>query len=103
MKKRPLTKIECSGGCGKFQMTRKTKNLASWDAVGCGKCEGWLALMAKEIPEGMIRECEMSAFGGFDAVRVRTATAEERDAVARARWLRDAALGIVPPTTETLQ
>lgn len=101
--KKPLTKVECSGGCGKFQMTRKTRGLAAWDAVGCGKCDGWRALEAKKVPEGMVRVFEFNALAGFHAFRVRVATAEERAAIARARWLRDTAIGSAPPTSETLQ
>jgi hypothetical protein len=83
--KRILTKIECAGGCGKFQMTRKAGRL-------------WLALEPKPVPDAMIRVYGFYAVTGVHGFKTRTATEEERRPSARARFVRDFAIAVRPPT-----
>jgi hypothetical protein len=84
-------------------MTRKTGRLSLFDAVGCGKCEGWLALEQKPVPDGMIHVYDFCAVAGFHGFKTRKATEEERKAVARARFIPDFAIGVRPPTSFSKQ
>lgn len=85
-------RIDCAGGCGKFQLTSKADRLKDFDAVGCGKCEGWIALDRQPVPEGMIKVCSFQAVAGFQGFKIRKATEEEQASIARARRIRDAAV-----------
>jgi hypothetical protein len=84
-------------------MARNAGRLSLFDAVGCGKCEGWLALEQKPIPDGMIRVYDFYAVAGFHGFKTWKATEEERKTVARARFIRDFAIGVTPPTSFSKQ
>ena len=85
---------ECAGGCGKFQMVRKSKIEKRWTYIGCGKCEGWERLeeQLRSTREGMVTEHGYQVAGGFRGLRVRIATQEERASMARARAILAVAL-----------
>lgn len=88
------SKVECAGGCGKFQMVRKSKIEKRWTYIGCGICEGWERLeeQLRSTREGMVTEHDYQVAGGFRGLRVRIATQEERASIARARAIAAAAL-----------
>lgn len=77
-------------------MTRKAERLADFDAVGRGKCDGWRALDAQPVPDGMVKVEESHAVAGFEGFKVRVATSKELKAIARAWHLRDLGIGVVP-------
>ncbi|GJE50930.1 hypothetical protein GOFOIKOB_3984 [Methylobacterium tardum] len=82
-------KIFCDGGCGKSQSVRPSKIDRRYTHIGCGKCEGWVRLKAsfRTDRDEMICEYDFYAAGGFEGMRLRIATVEERAALERARAL----------------
>jgi hypothetical protein len=83
----PPIRIECAGGCGSFVETRNPRLpqwLAEWSTVGCGRCEGWLALYRQEVPAGQVMETAPDPPRPFTAFRIRAATPKEL--ASRARW-----------------
>jgi hypothetical protein len=95
--KEPPVRIECAGGCGKFQMVRRSRVDDRYTYIGCGKCEGWNKLRDSlfPIPEGMCLEHDFGVAGGFTGLRLRIATQDERASIGRARVLRDAAIAML--------
>lgn len=51
---------------------------------------------------GMMRSMSFNVLAGFHGLSFRVATEADKQAMARARWLRDAAVGTAVPTTGTL-
>jgi hypothetical protein len=84
-------------------MTRRTKGIGNWDALGGGKCEGWRAIREKRMPDGMICEVHCNAIAGFEGIKRQVATREDLAAMGRARRIRASAFGLHPPTTLTIQ
>jgi hypothetical protein len=91
------SKVQCAGGCGKFQMVRKSKIGKRWTYIGCGICEGWERLegQLRSTREGVVTEYGYQVAGGFRGLRVRIATQEERASIARAEAIAAAALARV--------
>lgn len=92
MAKTPATRVECAGGCGKFQMTRRID--PQWTYVGCGKCDGWKKIERDLHPVryGMALVSGYGAVAGFQGLCLRIATQEERAAFGRARAILAAAV-----------
>lgn len=91
-------KVECAGGCGKFQMVRQWKIEKNWTYIGCGACEGWQRLegQLRSTHEGMLTEHGYQVAGGFRGLRVRIATQEETASFARAKAIAAIAAALVP-------
>ena len=51
--KERAVRVECMGGCGKFQMIRPSKIDRSWPFFGCGKCVGCDAEERRPVPLGV--------------------------------------------------
>jgi len=94
-------RIECMGGCGKYQMVRPSKLDRSLQFIGCMNCEGCRkaeALALASRPEGvhMARyingDAGVAGFGGWS---MRLSTPEDEASFARARAIRDASLSMV--------
>jgi hypothetical protein len=87
-------RVECVGGCGKFQLMRQSKIRPSWQYIGCGRCDGWRALedSLRQVRQGLVLEHTFDVAGGFRGMRLRIRTEEERNAIGRAQALRAMAL-----------
>src|SRR5215813_7557407 len=94
-------KVECMGGCGKYQMIRRSKMNQSFQFVGCMNCEG--CRRAEDFAranraEGTHLEIHVpghAGVGGFGGWRGRLSTPEHEASFARARALRDAGLALL--------
>ena len=88
--KRPLAEIRCQG-CGRAQHVRR---LQVCDGYTCslGSCRLNPEFKIPEHQEGFICELVMNAAGGFSGYRIRVASEEDLQSVARARAIRDAGI-----------
>jgi hypothetical protein len=84
-----MLKIECSGKCGKFQMVREHKVQPDWQYMGCGKCDGWVAIERSlhPVPAGLVLEYGFNVAGSFYGLRLRIATEDDEAGINRARGL----------------
>ena len=85
-------RIECMGGCGKFQMIRPSKIDRSVQFYGCMKCEGCdrakqYALANRADGVHMCSHMSGAGVGGFGGWSMRLSTPEDEAAFARARDL----------------
>jgi hypothetical protein len=89
----PLIEIPCAG-CGRVQRLRQSSVAVSCEFYTCshGSCKVNPAFQLPTIPDGMIREEHMQAAAGFTGYRLRIATIDERESIARARAIRDMAV-----------
>ena len=96
--KKASVKIECMGGCGKYQMIRPSNIDRDVQFIGCMNCEGCRkaeALALANRPEGvhMVRHIKgYGGVGGFGGCSIRLSTVEDEAAFTQARAIRDAAL-----------
>jgi hypothetical protein len=91
--KKPLVEIRCQG-CGRTQHVRR---LEVCDGYTCslGSCRLNPDFKIPEHQEGFICELVMCAAGGFSGYRIRVASDEDLQAVARARAIRDAGISLL--------
>lgn len=89
----PTVEIACAG-CGRTQRVRRSK-VVSCDAYICalGSCKQNPSFKTRAPPDGYVCEHVLNAAGGFSGYRLRIATPEQARAVARAKAIRDAAVG----------
>ncbi|MEW6568230.1 MAG: hypothetical protein AB1449_08720 [Chloroflexota bacterium] len=93
MKPKTETPVEVAcAGCGRTQRVRPSR-ITPCDGYTCalGGCKQNPDFKLPAIPEGWIRVLEVGAAGGFPGWRTRPATQAERQSVARAKAIRDAA------------
>lgn len=93
-KKAPV-KIECMGGCGKYQMIRPSKIDRDVQFIGCMNCKRCRkaeALALANRPEGVHMVRHIKGYGGFGGWSIRLSTVEDEAAFTQARAIRDAAL-----------
>src|SRR5262249_5418201 len=94
-------KVECMGGCGKYQVIRRCKMNQSLQLVGCMSRQGVdraAALARANRAEGTRLEIHVpghAGVGGFGGWRGRLSTPEHEASFARARALRDAGLALL--------
>jgi Protein of unknown function (DUF3622) len=96
--KTPPIRMECMGGCGKYQMISPSKIDKSVQFYGCGKCEGYLK--AKEYAlanraDGVHMFSMFGCIGGFHGWKMCLSTPEDEAAFARARAIRDAGITLL--------
>src|SRR5262244_1510030 len=85
-------KVECMGGCGKYQMIRRSKMNQSLQFVGCMNCEGCRRAEGTHLEIHVPGHAGVGGFGGW---RGRLSTPEHEASFARARALRDAGLALL--------
>lgn len=81
--------IFCDGGCGKSQSVRPSSIDRRYTRVGCGRCEGWDRIRASfdDPRPDTILVHDFQVAGGFEGLRLRIATVEERASMAQAQAL----------------
>jgi len=83
-----VVRFECAGGCGKFQMARKTK-ISKADFYVCNSiCQDRLP---PRLP-GQIVSIEFGACGGFNGVSYKWPDSAEIESLERARNIKFAGL-----------
>jgi len=87
-----LVEIRCDG-CGRTQQVRRAR-IIPCDGYTCslGSCRLNPDFRTPTPPEGFVCALELNVAGGFSGYRVRLATLEDRQAIARARAIRDAGI-----------
>lgn len=96
-KEKPV-RIECMGGCGKYQMIRPSKIDRDVQFYGCGKCDGYRAAKSFALAnrsEGVHMLLMFGCVGGFNGWKMQLSTQEDEASFARARAIRDAGLAML--------
>ena len=93
MKKAGIIDIACVG-CGRTQRVSESKVVVC-DAYTCAlvSCTQDTQFTPSKPPDGYVREHILYAAGGFSGYRLRVATAEQMQAIDRAKVIQDAAFG----------